>query len=32
MKFEEIAMLVFIGLITVGIPVLLYIISKEEKN
>jgi hypothetical protein len=32
MKSEEIIMLVFVAAITVGIPILMYIANKEEKE
>jgi len=32
MKSEEIIMLVFVALITVAIPILMYVASKEEKE
>jgi hypothetical protein len=32
MKSEEIIMLVFVGIITIGTPLLLWIINKEDKD
>jgi len=32
MKSEEIIIMVFVGLITVGTPILIYLINKEENK
>jgi hypothetical protein len=32
MSFEEIALIVFVGIITVSIPIVMYISNKEDKD
>lgn len=32
MKSEEIIIMVFVGIITIGAPILIYFVSKDEEN